>query len=349
MDLHPDKNGNSNSQSDGLNNTNGGNGVVEDGERIHSGKVPELTKLNGLETASSQSLFRTLHKILHDSIENKKEDRVSSVFKKLIQMTELNNQMISRSQQSFKSVDRSCCVELYLWARERNEPAKEELFAKRSNSNEVKYASMANNMLPETMDEMVKLLKEGRLNMMFDNDGEIEGETLGLALKLLVVRFFSKRNHSSNKPVASASRGSWFKREQIMKTRTREQTWSLDQFKNISKGIIETTGPPPAPTGPPPAPTTGPPSDHRRCTTCTHRHIGPLSDHRRTTAGPPPPPDHRRTNIGPPPDHRRTTAGAPLAPIGTSDHCRTTIGPPPDHRRCTTCTHRHIGPLPNHR
>jgi hypothetical protein len=31
MDLHPDKNGTSNSQSDGLNNNNGGNGVVEDG------------------------------------------------------------------------------------------------------------------------------------------------------------------------------------------------------------------------------------------------------------------------------------------------------------------------------
>ncbi|KAL4559724.1 hypothetical protein LXL04_031869 [Taraxacum kok-saghyz] len=54
--------------------------------------------------------------------------------------------------------------------------------------------------------------------------------------------------------------------------------------------LIETTGPPPAPTGPPPAPTTGPPPDHRRCTTCTHRHIGPLMHHRRTTAVPPP--DH---------------------------------------------------------
>ncbi|KAL4588078.1 hypothetical protein LXL04_000957 [Taraxacum kok-saghyz] len=52
----------------------------------------------------------------------------------------------------------------------------------------------------------------------------------------------------------------------------------------------KTTGPPPAPTGPPPAPTTGPPPDHRRCTTCTHRHIGPLMHHRRTTAVPPP--DH---------------------------------------------------------
>ncbi|KAL4588746.1 hypothetical protein LXL04_001641 [Taraxacum kok-saghyz] len=37
---------------------------------------------------------------------------------------------------------------------------------------------------------------------------------------------------------------------------------------------------------PPPAPTTGPPPDHRRCTTCTHRHIGPLMHHRRTTAEP---------------------------------------------------------------
>ncbi|KAL4588048.1 hypothetical protein LXL04_000926 [Taraxacum kok-saghyz] len=71
-----------------------------------------------------------------------------------------------------------------------------------------------------------------------------------------------------------------------MKTRTREQTWSLDQFKWHFCNS-ETTGPPPAPTGPPPAPTTGPPSDHHRCTTCTHRHIGPLMHHRRTTAGPP--------------------------------------------------------------
>ncbi|KAL4576571.1 hypothetical protein LXL04_012667 [Taraxacum kok-saghyz] len=79
---------------------------------------------------------------------------------------------------------------------------------------------------------------------------------------------------------------SWFKREQIMKTRTREQTWSLDQFKWHFCNS-ETTGPPPAPTtGPPPdhrRTTAGPPSDHRRCTTYTHWHIGPPPDHRRTT------------------------------------------------------------------
>ncbi|KAL4578577.1 hypothetical protein LXL04_014702 [Taraxacum kok-saghyz] len=89
---------------------------------------------------------------------------------------------------------------------------------------------------------------------------------------------------------------SWFKREQIIKTRTREQTWSLDQFKwhfcnsGVLEILVRTTGQPPAPTGPLPAPTTGPPPDHRRCTTCTHRHIGPLMHHRRTTAVPPP--DH---------------------------------------------------------
>ncbi|KAL4561546.1 hypothetical protein LXL04_033713 [Taraxacum kok-saghyz] len=52
------------------------------------------------------------------------------------------------------------------------------------------------------------------------------------------------------------------------------------------------------------------------------------------------PPDH---HLHPPPDHHRTTAGPP------PDHRRTTAGPPPDHRRCTTCTHRHIGPLMHHR
>ncbi|KAL4579306.1 hypothetical protein LXL04_015447 [Taraxacum kok-saghyz] len=89
--------------------------------------------------------------------------------------------------------------------------------------------------------------------------------------------------------LATSIPNSWFKREQIMKTRTREQTWSLDQFKWHFCNS-DTTGPPPAPTGPPPAPTAGPPPDHRRCTTCTHRHIGPLMHHRRTTVVPPP--DH---------------------------------------------------------
>ncbi|KAL4578461.1 hypothetical protein LXL04_014584 [Taraxacum kok-saghyz] len=69
---------------------------------------------------------------------------------------------------------------------------------------------------------------------------------------------------------------SWFKRERENK-----------RGALINSSGIFTTGPPPAPTGPPPAPTTGPPPDHRRCTTCTHQHIGPLMHHRRTTAGPP--------------------------------------------------------------
>ncbi|KAL4592569.1 hypothetical protein LXL04_005569 [Taraxacum kok-saghyz] len=102
MDLHPGTNGTANSQSDGLNSTNGGNGVVEGGKRVHSAKVPELTKLNSLENASSQSLFKILHKILDDSIENKKEDvpdRVASVLKKLIQMTE---HQISKQADNFK-------------------------------------------------------------------------------------------------------------------------------------------------------------------------------------------------------------------------------------------------------
>ncbi|KAL4585583.1 hypothetical protein LXL04_010206 [Taraxacum kok-saghyz] len=62
-----------------------------------------------------------------------------------------------------------------------------------------------------------------------------------------------------------------------MKTRTREKTWSLDQFKwhfcnSETTGPPPTpTGPPPTPTGPPPAPTTGPPPDHLRIRTIKHR------------------------------------------------------------------------------
>ncbi|KAI3792430.1 hypothetical protein L2E82_06310 [Cichorium intybus] len=94
MELHPDTNGSSNSQSDGFIN---GNGTC-----LPASKVPELTKLNSLENASSQSLFKIVHKILDDTIENKKEDvpdRVASVLKKLIQMTE---HQIAKQVDNFK-------------------------------------------------------------------------------------------------------------------------------------------------------------------------------------------------------------------------------------------------------
>ncbi|KAL4559619.1 hypothetical protein LXL04_031762 [Taraxacum kok-saghyz] len=153
-----------------------------------------------------------------------------------------------------------------------------------------------------------------------------------------------------------------FSISKLVQTRTNYENENArtNCFRNISKGIIDTTGPPPAPTGPPPAPTTGPPSDYRRTTvgaplapigTSDHRRTtattGPPSDHRRTTIGPPP--DHRWTTVGPPPDHRRCTTCTHRHIGPLSDHRRTTAEPPPDHRRCTTCTHRHIGPLPNHR
>ncbi|KAL4570684.1 hypothetical protein LXL04_026344 [Taraxacum kok-saghyz] len=102
---------------------------------------------------------------------------------------------------------------------------------------------------------------------------------------------------SSSCGVNGCKEWGWFKREQIMKTRTREQTWSLDQFKWHFCNS-ETTGPPPAPTGPPPAPTT---CTHRT-TTCTHH---------RTTVGPPSVhhlhPSAHWTTDAPPPNHRRTT------------------------------------------
>ena len=63
MDLHPGTNGTANSQSDGLNSTNGGNGVVEDGKRVHSAKVPELTKLNSLEVTNLLLFLFLNHKM----------------------------------------------------------------------------------------------------------------------------------------------------------------------------------------------------------------------------------------------------------------------------------------------
>lgn len=100
MDLHSDTNGSANGQSDGLINGNGG--IVENGTHLSVTKVPELTKLNSLQNASSKSLFKIVHKILDDTIDNKKEDvpdRVASVLKKLIQMTE---QQVSKQVDDFK-------------------------------------------------------------------------------------------------------------------------------------------------------------------------------------------------------------------------------------------------------
>ncbi|KAL4559871.1 hypothetical protein LXL04_032017 [Taraxacum kok-saghyz] len=153
------------------------------------------------------------------------------------------------------------------------------------------------------------------------------------ATGLIFERFLAPRSRFFEKVNGLGVLGSWFKREQIMKTRTREQTWSLDQFKDHRTTICT-----------------------HRATTCTHHRttvgapLAPIgtSDHCRTADGPPPPPDHRRTNIGPPPDHRRTTAGAPLAPIGTSDHHRTTAGPPSVHHLHPSAHRTTVGPPPDH-
>lgn len=109
MNLHPDRFGSANGLSDGLNNVNGGGvkytentiGVTEVGDRP-AAKVPEMMNLNNLENASSQSLFNIVHKILDDSIENKKDDvpdRVACLLKKLVQMIE---QRISKQAEDFK-------------------------------------------------------------------------------------------------------------------------------------------------------------------------------------------------------------------------------------------------------
>ncbi|KAL4591435.1 hypothetical protein LXL04_004400 [Taraxacum kok-saghyz] len=179
------------------------------------------------------------------------------------------------------------------------------------------------------------------------------------ATGLIFERFLAPRSRFFEKVNGLGVLGSWFKREQIMKTRTREQTWSLDQFKPPDHHLH------------PPDHHLHPPPDHRRTTVGppSVHHLHPPPDHRRTTAGPPS--DHRlcthhRTTVGAPPapttgpplDHRRTTAGPPLVHHlhPPPDHHRTTVGPPavhppPDHRRCTTCTHHRTtaGPPSDHR
>ncbi|KAJ0480094.1 putative minus-end-directed kinesin ATPase [Helianthus annuus] len=97
--MHPD------GQLNGFNNVNGGGvkhaeitGHILEGD-LPAARVPEL---HNLENASSQSLFHIVHKILDDSIENRKEDvpdRVACLLKKLVQMIE---QRCSKQAEDFK-------------------------------------------------------------------------------------------------------------------------------------------------------------------------------------------------------------------------------------------------------
>nr|GEW73286.1 kinesin KP1 [Tanacetum cinerariifolium] len=92
MNMHPDGYGSLNGQSDGLSNGNGDR---------HAAKGPEMTQLNSLQNASSQSLFHIIHKILDDSIENRKEDvpdRVACLLKKLVQMIEQRKNEVVMNQ-----------------------------------------------------------------------------------------------------------------------------------------------------------------------------------------------------------------------------------------------------------
>ncbi|KAI3823627.1 hypothetical protein L1987_05067 [Smallanthus sonchifolius] len=110
MNMHPDGYGSARGQLNGLNNVNGGGdvdkhadagrGIVE-GD-LHAVHEPDMTKLNELQNASSQSLFHIVHKILDDSIENRKEDvpdRVACLLKKLVQLIE---QRSSKQVEEFK-------------------------------------------------------------------------------------------------------------------------------------------------------------------------------------------------------------------------------------------------------
>ncbi|KAI3687550.1 hypothetical protein L1987_81247 [Smallanthus sonchifolius] len=94
----------------GLNNVNGGGGGVGQAEingdvlegDLPAARVPETMKLHNLQNASSKSLFHVVHKILDDSIENRKEDvpdRVACLLKKLVQMIE---QRCSKQAEDFK-------------------------------------------------------------------------------------------------------------------------------------------------------------------------------------------------------------------------------------------------------
>ncbi|XP_076888993.1 kinesin-like protein KIN-14J [Bidens hawaiensis] len=84
-----------------LNGFNNANGDMLQGN-LPAARVPEMTSIHNLQSASSRSLFHIVHKILDDSIENRKEDvpdRVASLLKKLVQMIE---QRCAKQAEDFK-------------------------------------------------------------------------------------------------------------------------------------------------------------------------------------------------------------------------------------------------------
>ncbi|XP_076928927.1 kinesin-like protein KIN-14J, partial [Bidens hawaiensis] len=77
------------------------NGDIREGN-LPAARVPEMTSIHDLQNASSRSLFHIVHKILDDSIENRKvdvPDRVACLLKKLFQMIE---QRCAKQAEDFK-------------------------------------------------------------------------------------------------------------------------------------------------------------------------------------------------------------------------------------------------------
>ncbi|MFS7914117.1 hypothetical protein Hanom_Chr02g00149621 [Helianthus anomalus] len=107
MNMHPDRYGSGNGQLNGSNYLNGGDDKHTDDTRgivegdLPAANMPEMTKVNNLRNASSQSLFHIVHKILDDSIENRKED----VPDKLIQLIE---QRSLKQAEEFKKQNKLC-------------------------------------------------------------------------------------------------------------------------------------------------------------------------------------------------------------------------------------------------
>ncbi|KAJ0619189.1 putative minus-end-directed kinesin ATPase [Helianthus annuus] len=114
MNMHPDRYGSGDGQLNGSNYVNGGDDKHKDDTRgivegdLPAANMPEMTKVNNLQNASSQSLFHIVHKILDDSIENRKEDvpdRVACVLKKLVQLIE---QRSLKQAEEFKKQNKLC-------------------------------------------------------------------------------------------------------------------------------------------------------------------------------------------------------------------------------------------------
>ncbi|KAI7741560.1 hypothetical protein M8C21_006328 [Ambrosia artemisiifolia] len=114
MNMNPDRYGSVYGHVNGSNDVNdAGDRRTNESRVIVEGDLPaanmlEMTKLNDLQNASAKSLFHIVHKILDDSIENRKEDvpdRVACLLKKLVQLIE---QRSLKQVEEFKKQNNLC-------------------------------------------------------------------------------------------------------------------------------------------------------------------------------------------------------------------------------------------------